>query len=250
MLQLPLQFLENRKQLVSLPLLITFWMAIGGFGCRCIDGTRCRSDGGSNLMQLKTREDITATLRGLIGRQRPDLQRMLSWRSQTGPREERQAQLDRGRVERVNGVAQVDVQRLARVQQPRPSDEQKRDIPVDAPVPRLVRVGEVVSRNAGLDAHVVQVPAVRRKARLDVAQAFAACELSERHRIEMAPTRKRLDPFVALVPLHDALELPLRKVVHHLTENRPPLMHSRPPPVSKEETVASELKRSRTFSHR
>jgi len=82
MLQLPLQFLENRKQLVSLPLLITFWMAIGGFGCRCIDGTRCRSDGGSNLMQLKTREDITATLRGLIGRQRPDLQRMLSWRSQ------------------------------------------------------------------------------------------------------------------------------------------------------------------------
>ena len=142
------------------------------------------------------------------------------------------------------------LQRLARIQQPRPSDEQERDIPVDAPVPCLVRVGEVVAGNAGLDAHVVQVPAVRRKARLDVAQAFAPRELRENHHIEMAPTRERLDPFVALVPLHDALELPLRKVVHHLTENRPPLMHSHPPPVSKVGTVAPELKRSRTFSRR
>ena len=169
---------------------------------------------------------------------------------ETGPREERQAQLDRGRVERVNGVAQVDVQRLARIQPPRLSDKQKRDIPVDAPVPRLVRVGEVVAGNAGLDAHVVQMPAVRRKARLDVAQAFAPRELRESHHVEMAPTRERLDPLVALVPLHYALELPLRKVVHHLTENRSPLMHSRPPSVSKEETVASELKRSQTFSYR
>jgi hypothetical protein len=96
----------------------------------------------------------------------------------------------------------------------------------------------------------VQVAAVRRKARLDVAQAFAACELRERHDLEMAPTRERLDPFVALVPPDDALELPLRKEVHHLTENRAPLMHGRLPPVLKAETVASELKRSRILSHR
>jgi len=111
-------------------------------------------------------------------------------------------------------------------------------------------VREVVAGDPGLDAHVVQVPGVRSEARLDVAQAFAPRELGERHHVEVAPARERLNPFVALVPLHDTLEIPLRKVVHHLNENRPSLMHSSPPPVSKAETVAAELKRSRTFSHR
>lgn len=91
---------------------------------------------------------------------------------------------------------------------------------------------------------------MRPPAPFDVAQAFATRELRGSHHIEVAPACERLNPLVVLVPLRDALELPLRQEVHHPTENQPSLMHNSPSPVSKAETAAAELKGSRRFSHR
>src|ERR1035437_5778731 len=58
--------------------------------------------------------------------------------AKSGPREQRQAEVDGGRVQRVQALIQVHADRIAGIQRSRNADEDLREIGIDAPVARLV----------------------------------------------------------------------------------------------------------------
>ena len=65
---------------------------------------------------------------------------------------------------------------------------------------------------------MVQLGRLRRKHRLDVAEAFAIGQLREGHRAKVFGARKRADPVVAMVTLDDAGEGRPGKKIHQLRE--------------------------------
>lgn len=63
-----------------------------------------------------------------------------------GPREHRQAQIDGGGIESVNGLLEFDAEVITRIQAARDDDERLGEVGVDAPIARLIGVGERGSR--------------------------------------------------------------------------------------------------------
>ena len=70
------------------------------------------------------------------------------------------------------------------------------------------------------DPEVVQLAALRRQVRHDVAQAAAPGELPHRHRHELVPARHAAQPAALVVPFRDGLELMSRHQLEKLRENR------------------------------
>jgi hypothetical protein len=66
--------------------------------------------------------------------------------AKSGPREQRQAEVDGGRVQRVQALIQVHADRIAGIQRSRNADEDLREIGIDAPVARLVGFRQCVFR--------------------------------------------------------------------------------------------------------
>jgi hypothetical protein len=57
-----------------------------------------------------------------------------------GPGKQRKAQVDGGRVQRVQTLIQLDADRIGRIQRPRDSDQHLSEVGVDAPVMRVVGI--------------------------------------------------------------------------------------------------------------
>ena len=81
--------------------------------------------------------------------QRVQLDRRLG-RAEGRPRKHRQAQIDGGRVQRVDGLLQIDPERLVGIQRPGDADQALGEVGVDAPVARCVGVGQRVARHRRL----------------------------------------------------------------------------------------------------
>jgi hypothetical protein len=73
------------------------------------------------------------------------------------PREHRQAQVDGGGVQRVDGIGQFDPEVFVHIEAPGDCDQGLGKLGVDAPVADLVRVGQRVSGDAPANAHVVEL---------------------------------------------------------------------------------------------
>jgi hypothetical protein len=58
-----------------------------------------------------------------------------------GPGKKRQAQIDRGGIERVSGLGQFDAEAVVRVERSRAGNQHLRKVGVDAPVAHRVRMG-------------------------------------------------------------------------------------------------------------
>ena len=78
-------------------------------------------------------------------------------RAERRPRKQRQAQVDRGRVQRVDGRVEIDGHRLADVELARLPDQNLGEVGVDAPVAALVGVRQRRSLDRLAKTHVVEL---------------------------------------------------------------------------------------------
>src|SRR5579863_5234271 len=74
----------------------------------------------------------------------------------------------------------------------------------DAPVARLVGVGQRAARNRTANAQVIQLSTERAQARFDVARTLAIRELRKGHGEKSIPARKTSDAILASIPRHAA----------------------------------------------
>ena len=107
--------------------------------------------------------------------------------AELGPGEQREAQVDGGRVQSVEGLIEIHADRMAGVQGPRDANQDLGEISINLPVARLVGVGQCRACDLAAESHVVELGAERTQAGFDVAQAFAVGQLGERHAEELIP---------------------------------------------------------------
>ena len=147
-------------------------------------------------------------------------------RPEAGPGEQGQAQVDGGRVERVDGVVEFDAEVLVQVELARGVDQGLGEVGVDAPVPRLVGVGQCVARDRAANAHVVELAPLGAQACLDVAQALPVGQLGEGHAAELVEAGERLDLVMAPVAPDAAPQRVHGEMFHHLGEDEAVGVHA------------------------
>lgn len=136
------------------------------------------------------------------------------------PREKRQAQIDRGGIERINGCVEFQCRRLAGIELSRLPNQDLGEIGIDAPVAILGGIGESLAPDRLAKSHVIQVVGLGRKTDFDVPQIPAIGELSERHHAKLFGTRERSRAVVATISSHDSSKAGPRKEVHQLRKQR------------------------------
>ena len=70
------------------------------------------------------------------------------------PRKDLERQINSCRVERVDGIFQVDAKSIVRVKSPRFDNQSIGKIPINPPVTFLIRVGKIATRHVAADAEV------------------------------------------------------------------------------------------------
>ena len=141
------------------------------------------------------------------------------------PRKQRQAQIDGGRIQRIQTLLQIDAHRIVGIQRPGDADQYLREVGEDPPVMRFVRVGQRRARHLAAESHVVQLALYRTQTGLDVAQTLAIGQLREGHRQILVPTGKSAQSDVAPVALDTTAKLPVGKEADQLREDGTALVH-------------------------
>src|SRR6266852_5685604 len=142
-----------------------------------------------------------------------------------GPRKQRQAQVDGGRIQSVQTLLQIDANRIAGMQRPGDGDQSLREIGEDPPIMRFVRVGQRRARHLAAESQVVQLALHRTQTGLDVAQTFPIGQLREGHGQILIPAGKSAQPDVALIALDATAKLPVGKEADQLRKNGAALIH-------------------------
>ena len=148
-------------------------------------------------------------------------------RTKRCPREQRKAQVDRGRIQRVDGLLQIHAEGLVHVKPARDADQVLRELGVDSPVARFVRIGQRAPGHRAANTQVVELRALGTKARFDVAQALAIGELCKCHAAELIRTTETAHTRVAAITIDDASEGIPRQVIHQLREYQFAHVHAR-----------------------
>ncbi len=124
--------------------------------------------------------------------------------AELSPRKQRQAQIDGGGIERVDGLIEFDAQRLLAVKAAGRCDQHLGEVGVDSPVARLIGMGQGVARNGAANAQVIKFGALGSQTRFDVSETLSISQLGKRHGEKLLPARKALDLVVALIALDAA----------------------------------------------
>ena len=95
------------------------------------------------------------------------------------PREKRKTQIDRGRVEGVDGLIQFDAERVAGIQRPGCVNQRLGKVVPNAPVADFVGMSQIVAGNSSADSHMIKFVAHGPKTGFDIAQAFPVTQLGE-----------------------------------------------------------------------
>ena len=145
--------------------------------------------------------------------------------SKVCPGKERQTEVNRRRIQCVDGLLEVHAEALVAVELPRLADQHLRELGVDPPVASLIGHGQRGARDRRPDAHVVELLGTCAQAGFNVAQALSIAELRERHHQKVIPTPEVADALVSAVPLHAALKRAMRRPPHDLCKERLPMVH-------------------------
>ncbi len=145
--------------------------------------------------------------------------------TERGPREQREAQVNGGGVQRVGGGLQFDGERFARVERGRLPDEGVGEIGKDAPVAFFVGIGQRAAGGGLADAGVVELRAEGSQAGFDVAQTFAPSQLGEGQHQELFVGGQFADAEVATVLRDTLVELVFRQEVEELGEDSATFVH-------------------------
>ena len=129
------------------------------------------------------------------------------------PREQGEAEVDGGGVERIDGVVKIDAERVIDVQAPGDADQGLGEVGMDAPVALLVCIGQGCARDMSANAHVVELGALGAQTGFDITQTFTIGKLRERHAQILIETGKALDLVVAVIALDAATEAVHGKVI-------------------------------------
>ena len=156
--------------------------------------------------------------------QRMHLDRRLG-RAKRCPRKHRQAQIDSGGVQGISRVLQLPAEAVVGIEFPGLRDQSLGELGMDAPVPRLVGIGQRGSLDRLSKSHVVELGRLCRETNFDVAQALPIGQLGEGHHAELLGARHRLHVAVAIAAIDDAMERLPGKEVHQLREQRLACVH-------------------------
>jgi len=153
-------------------------------------------------------------------------------RAEMRPWENRQAQVDGGRVQRVDSVGEVQPEILVGIQLSGLGDQALGQARVDAPVAwlfgaRLVGVGQRRAPSRLTEAHAVEFRRLHRQAGLDVAQGLPVRQLRESHHPVMLGAGQRPYPMVPAVARDDPPERRPRQKIHELGEQGLADVHGR-----------------------
>ena len=145
-------------------------------------------------------------------------------RAERRPGKDREAQIDRGGIERVDGVLEIEPKRLVGVKSPGCADQALRQVAVDAPIPRRVGIGQRVARHGAAKSQVIEFGTLHTQTRFDVA-ALAIGQLREGHAEVLVETREPLDLVLAGIAHDAAVKRVQRQMFHHLREHELAQVH-------------------------
>src|SRR5271168_3181551 len=118
----------------------------------------------------------------------------------------------------VSFVGQFYAEVLVDVERASLDDQPLSQLEVDAPVARLVSVGQRRASDRRADAHVVKLAGLSRQTHFDIAQALAVGQLREGHDAKLLGATEAARPVIAAVSIDDAVEGLPRQEVHGLRE--------------------------------
>ena len=132
------------------------------------------------------------------------------------PRKHRQAQIDGRGIEGIDGISQFYAEVLVDVERAGLDDQALSQLEVDAPVARLVGIGQRRASDCRANAHVVKLTGLSRQTHFDIAQAFAVGQLRKGHDAKLLGATEAARPVIAAVSIDDAMEGLPRQKVHDL----------------------------------
>src|SRR5271169_148536 len=130
-----------------------------------------------------------------------------------------QAQINGGRVERIDGAVEIEAERFLRVHRPCGRDQDLGEVGVDAPVDGLVGIRQSGARDAAAEAHVIELPLHGAQTGLDIAQAFAIGQLREAKTKKLIQAGKAALTKIPRVTRDAFLKLVCGEMLHHLGED-------------------------------
>ena len=163
------------------------------------------------------------------------------------PAEQRQEQVDCRRIDCVNRVDQIQTKVHVAVRFARPTNMHSCKLGSDAPIPRLVRIGQGRTGNIVAQSYCVQLATVGGRRHFDFAQGFAPRQLSKRHHSKLFCARQSSYAEIAGTTIHDTTKIRLRHKLHDLCEKRIAYIHS---VASRVSTLRSYTKIKRQDSNR
>ena len=145
------------------------------------------------------------------------------------PGKQRQAEIDGGRVQRVEAAIQFHAHGIARVKRSRDTDQYLCEVGEDAPVVSFVGICQRGPRHLAAKAQMVQLALHRTQTCFDIPQALTVSQLREGHGKILIPARETPAMIITAVAGHTFLELLVREMGDQLREHQPASMH---PPLS------------------
>jgi len=111
-------------------------------------------------------------------------------------------------------------------------DQNLSEVGEDAPVMRVVGIGQGGARHPPVKAHVIELAAERSQACLNVAQTIPVSQLGEAHRQILVPTPEASRTGISAVSSHATAKFTIGQKVQQVREDGPALVyaHCRPGP--------------------
>jgi len=144
------------------------------------------------------------------------------------PRKDRQAQVDGCGVQSVDAVRQLHADVVVGIEPLRLRDQTLGQLRIDAPVARLVCVGQRRAADGLAKAHGIELRGLRREACLDVAQALAIGQLGKRHGAILLAAAQRARPQVAIIARDQSGKSAPWNEIHQLGKQRLAGVHAHP----------------------
>lgn len=144
-----------------------------------------------------------------------------------GPRKEREAEIDGGGIESVDGLVQCESERLVDVEGAGLGNQDLGEVVKDPPVVNAIGVSKCASRNCPSKASVIAFTTDGLQAGDDVTQAFAKGQLSKSQGEELISAREAAWPTMTTVTSNAGIEIVPRKIVHELGKHELTSEHGR-----------------------
>ena len=145
------------------------------------------------------------------------------------PRKHRQAQIDGGGVEGIDGLFEIDPKGLFGIQPSGDANQSLRKVCVDAPIAHSIGIGQCVAGHGSANTQMVELGVLCPKTGFDVAQAFAKRQLRKGHAQKLIETGKRFDLVLAPVARDTSPKRREWQMLRQLCENQLAPVHGMSP---------------------